>query len=353
MRPLIITAIVIVLLILGKIFFFKSEENAGPQNGGGKGGGPGKQPPLPVSTIIVGIDNSDKIVFSSGTSIPNEEVEIRSEISGRLTKLNINEGSYVQQGQLIAKIRDDDFVAQLKKIEIEEKLAAQIEARQKKLLEINAISKEEYEISLNRVSTLNADKELIKVQLEKTEIKAPFAGRIGFKNISNGAYVTPTTIIANLVQTNPIKIDFTIPEKYLPLVRTGQDVKFQIDGSNEVFTSRVIAIDPKIDPVLRTLKARAITSNPANKFLPGMFIKVNLNLGSEKSIMIPSETIIPVLEGKKVFVKRNGLAEEVMIETGLRTEKKVQVLSGLSVGDSLITTALMTLKPGAPVLTKK
>jgi membrane fusion protein (multidrug efflux system) len=355
MRPLIITAIVIVLLILGKIFFFSSEEKGGPQ--GGKGGGPGgpggKQPPLPVSTILVGIDQSDKIVFSSGTSIPNEEVEIRSEISGRITKLTINEGSFVQKGQLIAKIRDNDFVAQLKKIEVEEKLAAQIEARQKKLLEINAISKEEYEISLNRVSTLDADKELVKVQLEKTEIRAPFSGRIGFKNISEGAYVTPTTVIANLVQTNPIKIDFAIPEKYLSSLKNGQTVSFQIDGSNETFTSKIIAIDPKIDAVLRTLKVRAITQNPRSLFLPGMFIKVNLNLGSEQSIMIPSETIIPVLEGKKVFVKRNGLAEEVMIETGLRTDKKVQVLKGLSIGDSLITTALMTLKPGAPVFTKK
>lgn len=354
MRPLIITAIVIVLLILGKIFFFSSEEKGGPQGGKGGPGGPGgKQPPLPVTTIQVGIDQSDKIVFSSGTSVPNEEVEIRSEISGRITKLTINEGSFVQKGQLIAKIRDNDFVAQLKKIEIEEKLAAQIEARQKKLLEINAISKEEYEISLNRVSTLDADKELIKVQLEKTEIRAPFSGRIGFKNISEGAYVTPTTVIANLVQTNPIKIDFAIPEKYLSLVKNGQGVSFQIDGSNETFSSKIIAIDPKIDAVLRTIKVRAITQNPRNLFLPGMFIKVNLNLGSEQSIMIPSETIIPVLEGKKVFVKRNGMAEEVMIETGLRTDKKVQVLKGLSVGDSLITTALMTLKPGAPVFTKK
>jgi membrane fusion protein, multidrug efflux system len=113
-----------------------------------------------------------------------------------------------------------------------------------------------------------------------------------------------------------------------------------------------VAIDPKIDPTLRTIKVRAMTSNNANRMIPGMFIKVLLNLGSQKSIMIPSETIIPILDGKKVFVKRNGLVEEIKIETGLRNESKLQVLKGLNVGDSLIVSGLMTLKAGNPVFTK-
>ena len=126
-------------------------------------------------------------------------------------KLNLREGTFVKKGELIAKIKDDDILAQVKKVSIEEALANQIEARQKKLLEIEAISKEEYEISLNKVSTLKADKELLAVQLAKTEIRAPFSGRIGLKYISEGAYVTPNTLIASLVQTNPLKIDFSIP----------------------------------------------------------------------------------------------------------------------------------------------
>jgi membrane fusion protein (multidrug efflux system) len=187
------------------------------------------------------------------------------------------------------------------------------------------------------------------VQLAKTEIRAPFSGRIGLKYISEGAYVTPNTLIAILVQTNPLKIDFSIPEKYLTKVKLGQEVSFEIDGTTSQFFSKIIAIDPKIDPTLRTLKIRGITNNSSGKLLPGMFVKVKLNIGKEKSLMIPSETIIPVLEGKMVYLKRNGLVEPVMIETGLRNEKMVQVLGGLSEGDSLITTALMTLKPGAKV----
>ncbi len=351
MRPIIIIASIIVILILGKFFIWdKKDSNNNTAPGAEKSAGNAKAGrPLSVLTEIVKMDESDNYVFSSGTLAPNEEVEIRSELSGRLIKLTIKEGMYVQKGQLIAKIKDDDIRAQLKKISIEEQLAAQIEARQKKLLEINAISKEEYEISANKVSTLNADKELLQVQLAKTELRAPFSGKIGLKNISEGAYISPTTSIVTLVQTNPIKIDFSVPERYLSNVKIGQEVVFEIDGINEKFHSRIIAIDPKIDENLRTLKVRAQTGNPNGKLFPGMFVKINLNLGSNKSIMIPSETIIPVMEGKKVFVKKDGVAKEIMIITGLRNEKYVQVLSGLNVGDTLITSALMNLKNGAHV----
>jgi membrane fusion protein, multidrug efflux system len=360
MRALLVAVILIASLILGKIFFFNGKSTDSKEGGQGaknslptaKGMG-GDSKPIQVNTISVSIDNSDKVIFSSGTTIANEEVELKSEISGKITALYITEGAVVPAGKLIAKIKDDDILAQLKKIEIEEKLANQIEQRQKKLLEINAISKEEYEISQNRVYTLNADKEILKVQLSRTEIRAPFSGKLGLKNISIGAYVTPATIISTLIQFNPIKIDFAVPEKYIVDLQLGRNVDFQIDGNTDKFTARIIAIEPKVDESLRTLKVRAVTQNPNSKLYPGMFLKILLNLGSQQSIMIPTETVIPVIDGKKVFVKRNGVAEEIKIVTGLRNESKLQVISGLSVGDSLITSGLMTLKAGTPVFSKK
>ena len=359
MRPLLIAAGLILALILGKIFFFNgsSEQKSDkpgdkkPGNAGAAGKG-GDTKPMRVSTILIGLGNSQKTVFSSGTTIANEEVEVKSEISGKIVKLSIPEGTVVPKGYLIAKIKDDDILAQLRKIELEEKLADQIEARQKKLLNINAISKEEYEISQNRVLTLKADKDLLKVQLERTEIKAPFSGKVGLKNISLGAYVTPATVISTIVQFNPIKLDFTVPEKYVSEVKLGKVIQFQTDGSNNEYSARIVAIDPKVDEALRTLKVRAISQNGGNNLMPGMFIKVLLNLSTSQSIMIPTETVIPVADGKKVFVKRNGKAEEVNIITGLRDANNLQVLSGLNVGDSLITSGLMTLKAGSPVFTK-
>ncbi len=352
MKPIIIIASIILLLVLGKFFIWDKDASAEatPAGPGGGKGGPARA--LPVLTTVINVDQSESFVYSSGTLAPNEEVVLRSETSGRLIKLNINEGAYVQKGQLIAKIKDDDIRAQLKKVSIEQELAKNTEARQKKLLDINAISKEEYEISANKVSTLNADKELLEVQLARTEVRAPFSGKIGLKNISEGAYISPSTDIATLVQTNPIKIDFTVPERYLDKIRTGQNIEFEIDGKNGKQYARVIAIDPKVDENLRTLKVRAQSPNAGGGLFPGMFVKVNLNLGSKSSIMIPSETIVPVLEGKKVFVKSGGKAVERMITTGLRNEKYVQVLSGLNVGDSLIISSLMTLKNDSPVISK-
>lgn len=350
MRPLLIISAIIAVLILGKFFLWNDEPQATGSNAGGTQSGNSKA--LSVLTEVVKLDESSKAIYASGTLVPNEEVEIRSEVAGRLVSLNIREGLLIPKGSIIAKIKADDIAAQLKKLAMEEQLAKQIEARQKKLLEINAISKEEYEIAANKVGTLSADKELLQVALERTTLKAPFSGKIGLKNISEGAYISPTTVIATLVQINPIKLDFTVPERYLNDVKLGQELLFEVDGSAGTFNARIVALDPKIDPNLRTLKVRAQANNSSGKLYPGMFVKVNLKLNSTPAIMIPSETIIPILGGKKVYVKQGGRVKEMLIETGLRNEKFVQVLSGLNVGDSLITTSLMNLKNDQPVISK-
>jgi membrane fusion protein, multidrug efflux system len=360
MRTIIAIAVVIILLVLGKIFLFAKPENKEGGGGGasqaGKGGGKddkGKDnKPMMVSVMVTQFEEVENKITATGTILPNEEVELRAEASGRLINLNIKEGSIVSKGQLIAKIKDTDLKAQLQKLEYEETLAKQIEARQKKLLEINSISKEEYEIAATKVSTLGADRELLKAQLEKTVLHAPFGGRIGFKNVSEGAYVTPATALATLVQLNPVKIDFTIPERYSTQMKIGRNIQFEVDGQASVFNANIVAIDPKIDPTLRTLKVRAIAQNAKGTLMPGMFVRVTADLAKERSIMIPSETIVPVLRGKKVFVMKGGKATEVMVTTGIRTEKNVQILEGLSAGDSLITSGIMALKKDANVKAK-
>jgi membrane fusion protein, multidrug efflux system len=360
MRTFIAIAAVIILLILGKVFLFakpEDKEAGGGSPQAGKGGGKdekgkGGGQAMMVSVMVTKFEDVENKITASGTILPNEEVELRAEASGRLINLNIKEGSIVSKGQLIAKIKDTDLKAQLQKLEYEETLAKQIEARQKKLLEINSISKEEYEIAATKVNTLSADRELLKAQLEKTVLHAPFGGRIGFKNVSEGAYVTPATSIATLVQMNPVKIDFTIPERYSTQIKAGRNIQFEVDGQPNAFSANVVAIDPKIDPSLRTLKVRAIAQNAKGLLMPGMFVRVSSDLATERSIMIPSETIVPVLRGKKVYVVRNGKATEVMVTTGVRTENNVQILEGLSAGDSLITSGIMALKKDAAVKVK-
>jgi membrane fusion protein (multidrug efflux system) len=369
MRTFLIIIAVVVVLVLGKIFLFKKPDIGGGAGGGSsasKGGEKGKDakpsdgkdmknaaPAVGVNVFVVNLENLDNVITSSGTIFPNEEIELRAEASGRILTLNIKEGSRVAAGQIIAKIKDTDLQAQLKKLNFEIELAKQTEARQKKLLDINAISKEEYEITANKINTLNADKELIEANLEKTVLKAPFAGKVGLKNVSQGAYVTPTTSLATLVQTNPVKVDFTVPEKYSTLIKVGRAIKFEVEGQSEPYYANVVAIDPKIDPNLRTLKLRALAKNPVDRLVPGMFVKVTVDLDIAKAVMIPTEAIVPILKGKKVYVVKEGKAKEIMVETGLRTDKKVQVTSGLSVGDSLIVSGIMALKKDSPVKVKR
>ena len=352
MKSLLAIGIAIGLLVIGKIFFFSGDANknsATPQaNNKSKQGSA-----LPSDIFLALEQNNNNEIYSSGTMIANEEVELRSESSGRITSLNIKEGSFVQKGQLIAKLFDENILAQLKQLKYEDELAQQVEARQKKLLDINAISKEEFDIAVNKVNTLKADKEALQVALKQTEVRAPFSGRIGLKNISVGAYVTPSNVIATLVQTNPIKMDFTIPEKYSDRIAVGRKISFSSDGKREKNDATVIAIDPKIDETLRTLKVRTSIANASGRFMPGMFVSVNASLGATKSIMIPTETVIPVMGGKSVFILKDGKAKEVSVVTGLRNDRNVEIVEGLAVGDSVIVTGLMSLKNGQAVVAKK
>lgn len=351
MRSLLIVGALILTLIVAKLFFFKSDDAATDKNpaamGNKKGG------PMPVDIILAKEQSNSNEIFASGTLVANEEVELRCEASGRITHLYIKEGSNVAKGQLIAKLNDADIVARLKKIKYEEELAAQVETRQKKLLDINAISKEEYDIAVNKINTLSADKEALQVALAQTEVRAPFSGKIGLKNISVGAYVNPTIPIATLVQTNPIKMDFSIPEKYVSRISLGRKVSMAIEGGKSEVNATIIAIDPKIDETLRTVKVRTSLPNPQATLMPGMFTKVSVPLGATKSIMVPTEVIIPFVGGKKIYLLKGGKAVETTITTGLRTETQVEALQGLSIGDSVIASGIMNIKNDQKVKVKK
>ena len=353
MRPLIIIFLIVIAMYLAKVFVIDASKQEADPVVSASISQKTESSRLPVDIYIAREVDKSNTVYASGTIIPNEDVEIKSEVAGRLEKLRIKEGGYIKRGEMIAKINDDDLEARLKKIEYEEELAEQTETRQKKLLEINAISKEEYDMAVNRVNTLSADKELLMVELAKTSIKAPFSGRMGLKNISEGAYVTPGSVITSLVQTNPAKLDFSIPEKYANKIKVNQDVSFTIDGEADLMSAEVIAIDPRIDEELRTLRIRAKTNNSDGRLLPGMFIRVEVPLGDEKSIMVPSESIIPILKGKKLFVMKDGLAREVEVKTGIRTDTDVQIEEGINIGDSIIVSSLMAVQKNTPVAVRK
>jgi membrane fusion protein (multidrug efflux system) len=339
----------IILLIVGALIFVKvrylSNNVAGPQMGNS-----GQVPAVNVTVTIAKSSTFDTKITSTGTTLSNEEVDLKPEASGKITQIMFKEGDRVSKGELLLKLNDADLTATLNKLKLNEKLAAEKEGRLKKLLEIKGVSQEEYDAALNALQGIRADMEFTTAQIAKTELRAPFDGIIGLKSVSEGSYVSPTVKIASMQQIDPIKIDFFIPEKYSSIVHKGQKLTFKIQGQNEIFEGEIFAIEPKIDLATRTLQIRGLSPNKAGKVLPGSFAEVSLTINAASNIiLVPTEAIVPILKGQILYVCKSGKATGVKVETGARTDAQIEITSGLNAGDSVVTTGIMNLKEGAPV----
>ncbi|MFP5078994.1 efflux RND transporter periplasmic adaptor subunit [Pedobacter sp. JCM 36344] len=312
--------------------------------GGGVGGG------LQVEGIVVGLEDFTNDLEVTGTIEANESVSLRSEVSGLVTSINFKEGTSVYKGALLVKINDRDIQAQLQEALTRQKLSGTNENRSRQLLEKGAISQEEYDTSLADLQSLKSQTSLIRAQLAKTSICAPFSGRIGLRSISVGEYLTPATMIANLSSVNPLKISFSVPEKYIGQIKLGSEVSFTTDGYSKTFTGKVFALEPGINTQTRTLQIKALVPNTNNELLPGSFANIKLALSTAKdAILIPNEAIIPVLKGKTVFISKNGKAQQIPVVAGTRTAESIVITSGLNVGDTVLTTGAMAVKQDAPV----
>ena len=351
----------LLILLFGAFVFYRIRANAQKNEGGragrggGRPGGPGGAPagPITVNGIVVQPERFSNSLSVTGSIEANQQIEIRSEVSGIIKGLYFTEGSNVRKGQALLKINDIELQAQLSQALTREKLASETEYRASMLLKKEAISKEEYDVALADKRALQAATRLIRAQISRTLVIAPFSGKIGLKTVSVGGYLTPSTVVASLINLDPVKIVFSVPEKYAGQIRTGSTIEFTVAGSDKKNTARVYAIEPGINATSRTLQIAARASNPGGQLLPGSFTKVDVPLESiDNALLIPSEAVIPVERGKKVFISKNGVATEVIIETSTRTEKQVLVTSGLSVGDTVLTTGIMALKPESAVRVK-
>ena len=229
-------------------------------------------------------------------------------------------------------------------------LARDREYRYKQLLEKNLTSQQEYDLQLSELNSVLADVELTEAQIAKTEIIAPFDGVVGLRSVSVGSYISPLTPIASIQSINPIKVDFSVPQKYFGLIKEGKTIFVKLSSSQKVFTGNIYAVEPKIDQNTRTVQARAVISNEKGELTPGAYVEIEIVLEDiANSILIPSESLVPDYEGEKVFVYKNGKAVQQLVTAGIRTEKEVQISDGLDVGDSLIISGIIQLRPNAPV----
>lgn len=340
-----------ILIVLVVFIFIRISRKSAAKKPDAKGKAVAKA--LPVDAFIAKAGYFQNEISLTGTLLANEEVELRSEIAGKIQQINFMEGTFVRNGQLLVKINDDDLKAQLKKVNLQIELATKEESRKKKLLDINGISQEDYDLALNNLNSLKADAELIQSQLDKTQITAPFDGMIGLRKVSRGSYINSSTVIATLQMTDPIKIEFSVPDKYMSLVKKDAGIVFTNEGNGKEYHAKVYAYEPSIDLTTGTGKVRAICPN-TDGLLPGSFVNVKLVLEkSENTIQVPAQAVVPQLKGQVVFIMQNGIAKQVGIETGSRTDTSVQVLNGIHQGDTVITSGLLQIKTGTRLKVRK
>lgn len=305
----------------------------------------------PVDGFVVRTSSLEQIINSTGNLIAYESVDISPERSGKLESLHFDEAGYVEKGTLLAKINDEELQAQMHRLEVNLELAKKEVARGRELLAIQGISQEELDRLINRVDEINAEQKLVQIQIEKSKIFAPFSGVLGLRQISEGAYITPTTVLVQLKQLNPIKLEFDVPERFLSRVREGQTLQFTTEGSDKKNQARVYAIDTEISSATRTFKVRATARNSNRTLKPGQFARITLVTGTDpNALLVPTDAVIPVLDGKQVYVARKGRAIATSVVSEDRQSARVQIISGLEAGDTVIVSGLLSLTDGTPVV---
>ncbi len=335
----VLVIIFIVLLAIPKISFDSGEASA--QNYGGA---------VEAEVMVVKESQLAEKIYLNASLIGDEEIELRPEVAGKIININFKEGDRVKKGELLVKINDADLQAQLMRAQSQKELAEEKEYRSKQLLDQELISQEEYDVIKNDLNTKTADVELLKAQIDKTEIRAPFNGVVGLRWVSEGSFINSSVVIATLTKTNPIKIDFAVPIKHADKVHIGETIKLTVPNSEQEFPAKIYAIDPKIDPSTRTLKVRARAENNSGILLPGSYAEIELILDENAdAVSVPTQAVVPDISGEMVYLFKNGKAVPSPVKTGLRTNTEVQIIDGVDPGDTVITSAIIQLRPGVEV----
>ena len=347
----IITAIVLVVfcLILG-LYNLLNDKAPASDDAAKAPIAPRRQSTLNVNGRIVRPQRLTDGITTVGNLLPDEEVGLSFETSGKIVAINFQEGTVVRKGELLAKVNDLPLVAQLSRYEAQLKLAEDRVYRQSALLKKDAVSQEAYEQARTELAMLNADIDIVKSNIALTELRAPFDGVIGLRNVSEGAYASPSVVVAKLTKISPLKIDFFVPERYANQIKPGTRLSFTIEGRQERFEAAVYATESKVDIATRTLAVRAKYPNTRGKLLPGRFATVQIRMHEiPDAIAIPTEALVPEMGVDKVFLYKGGKAHAAEVKTGLRTDSSIQIIDGLNVGDTLITSGTLQLREGLPV----
>lgn len=311
---------------------------------------PKENPPTVVDVMVASPQAIINMVEANGTVVANESVELRPEVNGRLTYLNVPEGKQVSQGTVLARINSADLLAQVQKSRVQLELAEKNEQRLRQLLDVQGINQADYDAVLNQVNSLRADIAYTQTLIDKTVIRAPFSGTIGLRQVSPGAYVTSATIIATIQQLGKSKIDFTLPEEYSNLIKVGGTVDVEIDQAKDTTQkATIIAMEPQANRQTRNIMVRSMLDKGSPN--PGAFVKVYVGTSGndKKAILVPTNTIIPDDRSSQLIVVKKGKANFVSVQTGLRSANNVEITKGISAGDTIVVTGVLFARPNAPL----
>jgi membrane fusion protein, multidrug efflux system len=341
--------IILILVAVAAVAYFvisrftgnEQQQQAGPPQG------PMAQR-VTVDVFVVSPTAYQNRITSTGTVMPNEEVMLSSEIAGRVTSLKFDEGSRVKKGQLLMTVNDEELRAQLQKLQSNQKLYRDMEERQRTLLEKEYISRQEYDQVSNQLAAVTADIKALQASINKAYVRAPFDGVIGLRQVSEGSFVAANTPVARLVDTSPVKIDFSVPGRYSSMVKENDMVSFTVEGNPQVYQARIYAVDPSIDPATRTMRVRAMYANSKEEVMPGAFVRINITLKEmEEAILLPTESIVPEIDGHKVFLVKSGKAVPQMVSIGQRSDRLIQIIEGIEPGDTVVQSGILQVRPGS------
>lgn len=300
-----------------------------------------------LTAYVVKPTQLDKTITVSGTLKSFDETVLMPEISGRVVKINLPEGKFVKEGTLLVKLFDGDLQANLNKLKAQLAILEQTNERQSELMKVSGLSQQDYDQTVLQIQSTKADIEVLQTQIRKTEIRAPFDGVIGLRNISVGAIVNASTSLATIRTVDKLKLDFSVPEQYSSELKPGMKIQFTVRGADKHYDAIVMATEREIEQDTRNLKIRAGVNSKSDGLTPGAFATVELILGkNDQALMIPTQAIIPSERNKSVIISKDGKATFVKVKTGVRRESSIEILGGIQKGDTVVTTGILFIKDG-------
>jgi membrane fusion protein (multidrug efflux system) len=323
----------------------------GPKPGGAPAAGPPGGFAIAVETVKVASAPFQDDVSAVGSLKSNESVVLRPEIAGRIASIHFKEGVPAGKGAVLVALDASTQNAELKQAEANLGLAQANFKRTEDLFQKKFVSERARDEAAANLKVLEATVALVQARQQKTQIRAPFAGIVGIRNVSVGDYVKEGQELINIEDISSLKVDFRLPENLLSRLQQGQAIEVATDAMpGQAFKGTVDAIDPLLDASGRAISLRARLPNPELKLRPGMFGRVRLAFGGERSgLALPEEALMPAGSDNFVFKVGEGKAQRVKVKIGQRRGATAEIVEGLKEGDEVVTAGQLKLRDGAPV----